>query len=533
MRVCVLICVAIVCGSGVGLCRAKLDQETREERIVRLIRQLGHEKFAKREAASKELDALGAPALDALRKAATAGDPEVQRRAELLIQAITGRLRAAAAARELKKLHGTWYTISTSYRGTVTGEDRTDTITYTGNRYFQKRNGQVWAAGTFAIVDATANPKQIEFTVLVGQYKGYHFRSIFACDGDDHQICSDDGNNHRPKEFSGQAGFLRITRRLRQAGQPPERPPLMGHADLVYAVAFAADGKTLVSGSWDMTARVWDVDSGTEKATLQGHKGPIMSVAISADGKTVATASIDKTVKVWDVARGTARLTLKGHTDCVYAVAFSPDGKTLVSGSYDGTVKLWEVATGKERATLKGHDGAVYAVAVAPDGQTVASGSLDTTVRLWEMKTGKCCATLRGHSHYIWSLAFAPNGKCLASGSGIWQEQPGRPGVGHGEGEVKVWDLATRKESFSDKTPIGPVLCVAFASDSRTLAVCGPEATIKLWDSTTRKPQATLQGHTGKVNCVAFTGNGKVLASGSQDTTIRLWDMPSLKKVNK
>src|SRR5262245_9760918 len=34
-----------------------------------------------------------------------------------------------------------------------------------------------------------------------------------TCDGDDHQIYSDEGNNSRPREFSGKVGFLRVTKR--------------------------------------------------------------------------------------------------------------------------------------------------------------------------------------------------------------------------------------------------------------------------------------------------------------------------------
>src|SRR5262245_54547535 len=79
------------------------------DRVVQLVKQLGHPEFAKREAASKQLEAIGEPALEALRKAANSDDdPEIQRRAVQIVWAVTGPMRAAAARRELEKLQGTW-----------------------------------------------------------------------------------------------------------------------------------------------------------------------------------------------------------------------------------------------------------------------------------------------------------------------------------------------------------------------------------------------------------------------------------------
>src|SRR5947208_98987 len=92
-----------------------------------------------------------------------------------------------------------------------------------------------------------------------------------------------------------------------------------------------------------------------EQATLKGHTNAVWSVTWSPDGKTLASGSGDMTIKLWDTASGQERATLKGHTDWVISVAFSPDGKTLASGSQDQTIKLWDVVTGKEQDTLKGH----------------------------------------------------------------------------------------------------------------------------------------------------------------------------------
>src|SRR5207244_1005661 len=117
------------------------------------------------------------------------------------------------------------------------------------------------------------------------------------------------------------------------------------------------DGKTLASGSYDNTVKLWDVATGQAKAALMGHTGGVPSVAFSPDGKTLASSSgklgEPGEVKLWDVATGQEKAALKGHTNSVLSVAFSGDGKTLASGSWDSTVKLWDVATGQERATLK------------------------------------------------------------------------------------------------------------------------------------------------------------------------------------
>ncbi len=59
----------------------------------------------------------------------------------------------------------------------------------------------------------------------------------------------------------------------------------------------------------------------------------VWAVAFSPDGKTVLTGNADKTARLWDVATGRPIGLPLTHQSAVDAVAFSPDGKAVLTGS--------------------------------------------------------------------------------------------------------------------------------------------------------------------------------------------------------
>lgn len=136
--------------------------------------------------------------------------------AALGVPALKEREQAAAIRKATQDIQGSWYTVSIADRATMLGEDRDDIITYEGNKFFQKRNGQVHQAGTFEIVDATGDLKKIDYHITEGPQKGMHFRAIFRQAGDRLEGCCDHGENNRPTEFTGQAGFHRVARRSKE-----------------------------------------------------------------------------------------------------------------------------------------------------------------------------------------------------------------------------------------------------------------------------------------------------------------------------
>src|SRR5262249_29865134 len=136
---------------------------------------------------------------------------------------------------------------------------------------------------------------------------------------------------------------------------PPGGPLIRtfeGHTDWVRAVVLTPDGRYAISGSWDATLRVWDLESGQSVRTLEGHTGWVNALAMTPDGDRVISASVDRTLRVWDLESGQSVRTLEGHTDRVNAVTVTPDGDRAISVSADRTLRLWNLESGQSVRTL-------------------------------------------------------------------------------------------------------------------------------------------------------------------------------------
>ncbi|MBI3247053.1 MAG: protein kinase [Deltaproteobacteria bacterium] len=279
--------------------------------------------------------------------------------------------------------------------------------------------------------------------------------------------------------------------------------------DEAYAVAFAPDGRSVVSSSKDKVVKLWDVTSGEKLRTFSGHTDWVSSVAFSPDGQKIMSCSDDKTVRLWEVATGKSLRSVSGHSEIVNSVAFAPDGKLAVFGGNDKALTLWDVQTGKEVRTLKGHTGWVLAVAFSPDGKYVASGSEDSKVKLWDVKTGKTVRTLTGHKETVFSVAFSPDGQTLVSGS-------------H-DNTVRLWDVQTGQAGHILLGHEDWVNGVAFSPDGQSVASGSKDKTVRLWSVASGQVVRTFVGHAGTVAGVAFSPDGTMVISGSRDKTLRLW----------
>jgi WD40 repeat protein len=93
-------------------------------------------------------------------------------------------------------------------------------------------------------------------------------------------------------------------------------------------------------------ARLWDLRSRTLSVPSLPNEGWVFSVAFAPDGKSVITGSREnRSARIWDVATGMPLgPTLHGDLNAgTSAVAFHPDGSTVAVASYDGSFTLWRL----------------------------------------------------------------------------------------------------------------------------------------------------------------------------------------------
>ncbi|MBC8352054.1 MAG: protein kinase [Planctomycetes bacterium] len=302
----------------------------------------------------------------------------------------------------------------------------------------------------------------------------------------------------------------------------------------VDAIAFAPDGKRFITGGWNATARVWNVDDGTT-IDLPQQGLYVQSVAFSPVANQVAIGCDDEAtyLRIWDLETQQPLRTLQGHTDAVTSASYSRDGKRLLTTSFDNTARIWNVDTGEQIRVLEGHSWWVWDAAFSPDESQVATVSQDGTAVVWTLADYTKSPAFTGHQGPVYSVAFSPDGKNIVSGGYdkralLWKAEDLKPFDFDG----LLADEEVRPPKFVPfDGHTAPVRSVQFSGDGSLILSAGHDNTVKVWSVEDASPLKTLRGHDSWVRASAFSPDGQWVLSGGYDNHARLWNIEGYEEI--
>jgi cytochrome c len=284
----------------------------------------------------------------------------------------------------------------------------------------------------------------------------------------------------------------------------PVQAQLRGHGGPVRALAVSSDGERLVSASFDTTAIIWFLSSGSAEKVLRFHEGAVNAVAILQDGR-IATGGEDARIAVWQPGQDKPGSVLQGHTAPIVSLAVSPDGKTLASASWDNTARLWPLGGGTAQV-LEGHQQNVNGVTFTPDGRAVLTAGYDLTLRIWPVSGGSPkIVTLPTPLN---SVVVTPEGEIITAGA-----------------TGRIYFLSAGGELLGEvEAAAVPIIALALSRDGKFVAASSIRGAVAIVDRESRKLERTLVGPGLPAWSVAFLPDNHTLLTGGADRLIRRWN---------
>jgi WD40 repeat protein len=295
-----------------------------------------------------------------------------------------------------------------------------------------------------------------------------------------------------------------------------------GHKSWMHSVAFLPNGRHILSGSHDGTARVWDIKSGRQLYCFTRHKGAIRAAVVAPDGCHALTVGDDRVACLWRMPVPDPLPPSPDPTGELFVQSQVRSGLLLIQkdGRHVRTLDL----QAEHSCRLKAGD-YDFSLANAPaDAYLLATrchvtAGANSTIRIDRKNVvGVYKGLTRGSGVCV---AITPDGKQVLSGG--WSNA------------LRRWDVATCKELHgfdcpgANKNP--NTFAVALSPDGRSIA-WGADTLVVLSNLESGAVIHTFKGHTGTVWGVSFSPDGARLLSVARDGTMRLWDVQNRKQLD-
>jgi WD40 repeat protein len=352
---------------------------------------------------------------------------------------------------------------------------------------------------------------------------------------------------------------------LNTSAENPDRweqeDPLVGHSRPVTSLAFADNGKQLISSSMDSTIRVWDMKRRVTTGVLRGHQGAVYDISLTSDESRAFSAGGGREILEWDPNVPLSQYRGRRLAESVREVVFSADSQSFYTIKGDGSVSIWDVETLNKKPWLSPKLGEQISIILSGDGKHLIAGTGSN--KLWVLDAGnlQVVAERRVESRLILPVGFSADGKSLValeSGNKIslwnvenWQCISIRKGVPEAEyhtrnysaippgsdmlfyvskADLLLWDLKQSKKQAA--LPVNLAWHggggAAVSATEPLLAYFARGRGLILWNWQTRQEEDKLSRAAG--SRVDFSPDGRRLLTGG-GKGVALWDVSTRQEI--
>ncbi|KAG2335670.1 WD40 repeat-like protein [Suillus weaverae] len=297
----------------------------------------------------------------------------------------------------------------------------------------------------------------------------------------------------------------------------PSTTPLRtfkGHEETVRAVAVFPDKRRrrrMVTGSYDKTLRLWDLEIGVVLKKMEGHSRGVEAMAVSRDGQIIASGDFGGEIIGWHGETGVSLTQpIKAHSYQISSLDFSLDGTVLATGSSDGTMKFWCTKTWQMQGEPIHCGYCVYCIRYSPSGELLAIGT-SNNIQIYNPGTRECIASLEGDTDHNLSLAWTPDGTRLLSAGSRYDHT------------IREWDALTWQQvGHPWKGHKDRINAIAIHPAGTFVASACNDGHIRLWRLSDQRTVAIFR-YSPWLQSVAFSTDGKHILSGGIDKRISEW----------
>ncbi|EXF76455.1 periodic tryptophan protein 2 [Colletotrichum fioriniae PJ7] len=166
-------------------------------------------------------------------------------------------------------------------------------------------------------------------------------------------------------------------------------------------MAVDPSGEVVAAGSLDsFDIHIWSVQTGQLLDQLTGHEGPVSALAFTPNGNSLVSGSWDRTARIWSIFNRTQTSEPLQLQADILDIAVRPDSLQLAISTLDGQLSFWSIMDAEQVSGLDGRRD-VSGGRKLTDRRTAANVAGTKSFNTIQYSTDGSCLLAGGNSKYI------------------------------------------------------------------------------------------------------------------------------------